>query len=141
EPTPAAIEIEGYLKGIAKALDADRAAAELARILRVPGTFNYKDKENIVPVAISEATEVSYALSEFDQWKIEVKQTENRHINFTGSCPSVDIQGFNLSSAIMALIMEGWCGKDYRSRSEADQAAITALITKGATHDEIQTIF
>ena len=41
EPTPAAIEIEGYLKGIAKALGADRAAAELARILRVPGRFNY----------------------------------------------------------------------------------------------------
>ena len=41
EPIPAAIEIEGYLKGIAKALGADRAAAELARILRVPGRFNY----------------------------------------------------------------------------------------------------
>src|SRR5262245_3268716 len=35
ETTLASIEIEGYLKGIAKALGADRAAAELARILRV----------------------------------------------------------------------------------------------------------
>ena len=41
ETTLASIEIEGYLKGIAKALGADRAAAELARILRVPGRFNY----------------------------------------------------------------------------------------------------
>ena len=89
EPTLASIEIEGYLKGITKALAADRAAAELARVLRVPGTFNYKDKPNIVPVAISEITEVTYALSEFDQWKIEVRQTEKRHINFTGSCPNV----------------------------------------------------
>ena len=41
----------------------------------------------------------------------------------------------------MELIKEGWCGKDYGSRSEADEAAITALITKGATHDEIQSVF
>src|SRR5262245_55625666 len=141
EPTPAAIEIEGYLKGIAKALDADRAAAELARILRVPGTFNYKDKENIVPVAIREVTEVSYALSEFDPWKMEVRQIEKRHINFTGSCQNVDVRRFNLSPKIMKLITEGWCGTDYGSRSEADQATITALIAKSATHDEIQTIF
>lgn len=43
QPVAASMEIEGYLKGITKALRADPAAAELARVLRVPGTFNHKD--------------------------------------------------------------------------------------------------
>src|SRR5262249_16814523 len=72
EPVPASIETDGYLKGIAKALGADRAAAELARVLRIPGTFNYKGSENVVPVVISDITDVRYSLTDFDPWKIEV---------------------------------------------------------------------
>lgn len=141
EPVPASIEIEGYLKGITKALGADRAAAELARVLRLPGTFNYKDNENVVPVLISEMTETRYSLSDFNPWKIELRQTGKRHINFTNSCPNVDIQKFNLSAKIIELITEGWREKGYPSRSEADEAVIVALLTKRATYDEIRAVF
>src|SRR5262249_21331143 len=141
EPVPASIETDGYLKGIAKALGADRAAAELARVLRIPGTFNYKGSENVVPVVISDITDVRYSLTDFDPWKIEVRQTGKRHINFTNSCSNVDIQKFNLSNKIMELITEGWCGKGYPSRSEADEAVIVALLTEGATYEEIRAVF
>lgn len=39
------VKIESYLKSLATALHGDSAAAELARILRLPGTFNYKNAE------------------------------------------------------------------------------------------------
>src|SRR5262245_19911338 len=48
EPIAATLDVEAYLKGISKALRADAAAAELARVLRVPATFNYKNKEKIM---------------------------------------------------------------------------------------------
>jgi len=44
--------IEAHLKALASALGADQSAAELARILRVPGTFNLKDPSAPVPVTI-----------------------------------------------------------------------------------------
>lgn len=44
--------VEGYLKALATALGADLQSAELARILRVPGTKNHKDPGNLLPVQI-----------------------------------------------------------------------------------------
>lgn len=44
EPVEAIPEIiEPYLKGLARRYNGDTSSAELARLLRVPGTFNYKD--------------------------------------------------------------------------------------------------
>ena len=44
--------IEAHLKTLASALGADRQVAELARVLRLPGTFNVKDPSAPVPVTI-----------------------------------------------------------------------------------------
>lgn len=58
--------IEAHLKALAFALGGDRQVAELARILRLPGTHNVKDPAAPVPVTI-EAFEPDrqYSLSEF----------------------------------------------------------------------------
>jgi len=46
--------VEGYLRGLAKALKGDLKAAEIARVLRIPGTANIKDPAAPVPAAIIE---------------------------------------------------------------------------------------
>jgi len=63
------VRVERYLRGLADTLGADRSAAELARILRVPGTFNLKDRENPKPVTIVESNpDRRYNLQDFDDW-------------------------------------------------------------------------
>jgi hypothetical protein len=47
---PEGLEVEKHLKGIAKALRADPAAAELARVLRVPGTYNHKNGDKVLVI-------------------------------------------------------------------------------------------
>jgi hypothetical protein len=61
------IRVEAFLKAISKALNADSASAELARVLRIPGTFNHKDPKNPKPVDIleSDATR-QYGLPDFE---------------------------------------------------------------------------
>jgi hypothetical protein len=58
--------VEGVLKSLARALGADGASAELARVLRVPGTLNFKDPSNPVRVTIIDADPGRlYELSDF----------------------------------------------------------------------------
>lgn len=47
-------KIESYLKGVANAIGGDSQAAELARILRIPGSKNLKDPLAPLPVKIIE---------------------------------------------------------------------------------------
>lgn len=65
------LEIEGYLKGITESLHGDRSAAEIARILRVPGTFNYKYGDKIL-VTLRDDNGLRYNLHDFDNWHVEV---------------------------------------------------------------------
>jgi len=59
--------IEAHLKALASALGADPSAAELAHILRVPGTFNLKDPSAPVPVTVIHCEpERQYNLGDFD---------------------------------------------------------------------------
>ena len=46
------VRVETHLKGLAKALGADSSSAELARVLRLPGTFNHKQPDNPKKVEI-----------------------------------------------------------------------------------------
>ncbi|MCH9031215.1 MAG: AAA family ATPase [candidate division Zixibacteria bacterium] len=62
-------KLESYLKALATALNADPSAAELARILRLPGTFNYKDPVKPLPVRIIQINpEQQCNLDDFDQF-------------------------------------------------------------------------
>ena len=136
----ARIEIEGYLKGLTNALSGDPSAAELARILRVPGTINYKFGER-VPITCIKLSSRRYELKDFKQWWVEVTKTEKQPVNFTNAFPQVNVNDLRLSHRITKLISTGWSGIPYKSRSEADQAVITALVRVGATNDQIRTIF
>lgn len=47
-PLPADLAVEKYLKVIAKRLNADAATTDVSRVMRLPGTFNYKFGEKIL---------------------------------------------------------------------------------------------
>ena len=142
EPVAASLEIECYLKGIRNELGADPAATQIAQLMRVPGTFNHKNKDAVVLVELVESNDKRYVLSDFDRWKIDGQhQRNNRKVNFTDSIVDVDIYNFGLSTKIINLIKGDWRQYGYQSRSEADQAVVTALLAKGANDDEIRAIF
>ncbi len=63
-------KIESILRGIAQALQSDSSVAELARILRIPGTVNYKNGQK-KPVKIVQWTDQEYNLSDFEDFAIE----------------------------------------------------------------------
>jgi len=61
------VRVEGFLKRLAIVLGADRNAAEIARVLRLPGTYNLKDPSKPVPVTIFQLEEgLQYNLSDFE---------------------------------------------------------------------------
>lgn len=68
-------KIENILKGLASHLNGDMASAEIARILRAPGTKNRKDKNNPVDVTIEEWGEQEYNLSDFENYSQAAKTT------------------------------------------------------------------
>jgi hypothetical protein len=142
DPVPASLEIECYLKGIAKELCADPAAAEISHVMRIPGTYNYKNKDNVVAAKIMEVNDLRYTISDFEQWKIATQhQHSNTKVEFTESTIDVDIYKFGVSTKIINLIKGEWRRHGYESRSEADQAVVTALLAKSATYDEVRAIF
>jgi putative DNA primase/helicase len=84
-----------------------------------------------------------YTLEDFLPWKLD-SETElaPEKISFSAELPKVELERFKLSEKIEGLILEGWQGNSgYRSRSEADQAVVVALLSNGATEDEIRAVF
>jgi hypothetical protein len=77
EPIEATTEIEGYLKGIARALKADMSVTEIARCLRVPYTYNYKYKPPR-PATIESFLQKRYTLKDFEKF-IEKGQSVDTH--------------------------------------------------------------
>jgi hypothetical protein len=63
--------LESYLKGLATALNGDPASAELARVLRIPATYNHKDTK-AVPVKIEIMNlDRRYDLTDFDPFLLK----------------------------------------------------------------------
>lgn len=78
EPEEARPEVEAYLNGLANSFQGDRSSAELARILRVPGTLNskYDPKREVTIIKLD--SDVRYNLSDFDIFKIEKTGLEQK---------------------------------------------------------------
>lgn len=66
-------EVEGVLSGLAKTLGGDPAVCEIARVFRLPESFNVKDPENPIPVRVKYfSPRLRYALSDFEKFRIPV---------------------------------------------------------------------
>ena len=66
-------EIEGVLSGLAKVLNGDPAVCEIARVFRLPESFNVKDPENPIPVKVKYfSPRLRYTLSDFEKFRVPV---------------------------------------------------------------------
>lgn len=71
------VKIKSYLKQLAKFLNGDPTVAEIARVMRVPGTYNLKNPTSPLPVRIIEIEpNRRYNLSTFDDWLPALEQQE-----------------------------------------------------------------
>lgn len=120
--------IKEMTRKLAKLFNSDPAVAECSRIMRLPGTFNCKDKENIVPCVVLDGT---------DWGNIKVYDTAElyEYLNKEVMLPPV--------SKLISVIIENGQSKGglFKSRSERDFAVVCELIKTGHTQDEIFNIF
>ncbi|GEM_PF-1067983 len=77
---PEAIEnpefIEGYLAGLTKELKGDPAVCELARVFRLPGSFNVKEPKNPIEVKVKFFNpRERYRLSDFERFRVELPES------------------------------------------------------------------
>lgn len=132
--------IEGYIAGLARFLGGD-AVQDLSRLLRMPGTINWKT-EPIECRIVSFNPERRFQLSDFQPYWIAAGHGIVEEITFSAELPDIDVEDTNITERMKDLAICGFhegCG--YKSRSEADQAVITALVAGGHGDDEIKAIF
>jgi len=142
-------ELESINKYFLNQLGGDKGTHNLDRVLRIPGTYNFKLADNPRKVRVVQKDGPVYDIDDFKDFiNIEDpkrkdtndrKKSESRK-NESSSTWDGDIEKLAVSDRIKDLIKNG---KDdtYSSRSEADQAVITALVHKGVSDSDIKTIF
>ena len=136
--------LENVNRALMDGVKADSGTHNINRILRVPGTFNFKLPQNPRPVDIVLDSGPTYDLETFKPFmnfksKPKVKKTPVSALPDSSEWDQ-DIFSLPVSDKIKSLIVSGNDGS-YSSRSEADQAVITALVNKGIGFDKIKTIF
>ncbi len=137
--SPKAKHIQDVLAGIAKAIGGDHTT-DLARLLRVPGTFNRKDQRNGKAPVLTTLVECErarrYSLVTFEPWKITSAETAKRQQIATMPLrkphkASPD-QADKLSDYIAAASSAA-----KGSRSEADFAVCCYAVRHGIAKDEV----
>jgi P4 family phage/plasmid primase-like protien len=141
--------LENINKALSLKLGGDPGTHNIDRVLRVPGTFNFKSPDNPRPVTLISNTHKRYAYEDFQSF-IEAAAMDTKMNEFlkdaeikpiTQSEPSlIDIDQMPISDRIKFLIMNGK-DRTYVSRSEADMAVISALVNKGVSETDIKQIF
>jgi hypothetical protein len=81
---------ESILRGLAEELKGDITVAEIARIMRMPGTMNVKDINHPIPCQILKITDKKYVIEDFEKYKVNVEYTKaNLDYDFVPS-PSIE---------------------------------------------------
>jgi len=133
--------LESINKSLTLALGGDPGTQDISRILRVPGTFNYKNPDHPRPVSLIKASEQKYDILDFTALvKNEIKGNYQSICLSTFEANWQEVDNLPVSERIKFLIKNGNDGA-YLSRSEADMAVITALVNKGVSEDKIKEVF
>jgi putative DNA primase/helicase len=141
--------LESINKELSIELGGDAGTQNLDRVLRAPGTYNFKDPGNPRKVEIISDSGPKYGRDSFDYLIAPVKNEKEKSQQIPESnSPNVQkgitwnksIEDLPVSGRIKSLILHGNDGT-YISRSEADMAVITALVNKGVDKGAIGEIF
>lgn len=134
--------IENILKNINETIGGDSGTHDISRILRLPNTYNTKDRNNPKKVEIVKfKPDLRYGITDFKNYKEPDRIIDKKEIiHFSDNLPQVDIEKINISPEIKTLIIDGNNGK-YPSRSEADQSVVNALVKAGYDENTIKAIF
>jgi len=159
--------LENINKAIIKMLNGDYGTKDITRILRVPGSINFKptDDGKFRDCTIENISDKYYSLEQMqDLTKDYVADTKAKSQPKTksrkqekpispvpsateNSSPShfnsgVDVNCLNISQATRAMILSGKanCNK-FESRSEFDLSVILALVTNAINDETIRNIF
>ena len=138
--------LENINRAIMAAVKADGGTQNINRILRVPGTFNFKIPHNPRPVTVIIDSGPTYDLDVFKHFMDFQPESKKKKVPIS-AVPKPDssdwdknISSLPVSAKIKSLINSGNDGS-YPSRSEADQAVTTALVNKGMDFNDIKAIF
>jgi len=142
-------EVESVLNGLIAEFKGDTGTGDITRILRVPDTKNWKDRNNPkLTKVIKLEPSLKYSLADFEAYKLEEeekitasKTAKGPSLTITGTLPEVNLTNKNILSRVIILVREGDRPGYYTSRSERDQAIITELLLKGLTDLEIKAVF
>lgn len=140
--------IELINKTLTAKLGGDSGTHDISRVLRVPGTFNFKLDNNPREVTTVVNNGPNYNFDDFSEFMQPPdepgKKSDHENIMNAGQATKSSwdnkISNLPVSDKIKYLIIRGNDGS-YLSRSETDQAVITALVTKGMNELDIKAIF
>jgi hypothetical protein len=134
-------KIEGILKGIAEKLRSDHAT-DLSRCMRIPETYNNKDKIPIKAEIIEFNFDLDrYNISDFEKYyipKVSVDTTKQMvEIKSPPKITAEDLKKYNLPKWVEEAITQGF---EY-TPSHLDISIMMELLKKGLSDDEIYAIY
>jgi len=138
--------LESINKNLSQKLGGDPGTHDISRVLRVPGTFNFKMAENPRPVTLLSNTHQKYTYEDFKQLisleklKLANNNTDKQSQIIKPFQQVFDMDALPISEKMKKLIKHGNDGS-YNSRSEVDMAVITVLVNKGFDETQIKQIF
>lgn len=126
--------IEGYIAGMRKLLGGD-AVRDLSRLLRLPGTTNWKYPDHPVECHVDYLDpRHRFDLSHFDAYRVDIKQPGRTETIEITEVPPIPVSKLRVSGTIKNLILHP---PDKGERSEAAWAVMQALIEAGYSDSEI----
>jgi hypothetical protein len=120
---------------------------DLARVLRLPGTWNRKPGLEPIPVrVIEEDLGCRYSPDEFEPYLLDVDWSRRNRgtvaaVQLPEDLPKVDIDGLLIRDRIKRLVREGANPERHASRSEAQWAALTGLVEDEQDDTTIAALF
>jgi len=147
--------LENVNKALSQFLHGDPGTHDISRVLRIPGTCNFKNPDNPRSVEIVSIVAATYSfddfsdlLSAFENEPVKPKTKLDKQVPsnpkqenaYPQAISALDIDQLPISEKIKSLILYG-NDSSYPSRSEADMAVIMSLIHKGLSENEIRHIF
>lgn len=134
------------VRGLAKLIGGDTNVADAARVMRIPGTSNYKRGDDGVAVTLVDETDDTYTLQQFVDAGVEevarVADTGPAPVTLDGGKVLTRDASLKIGSQMLALLdTTSDHGMEYGSGSEADFAVICALLRSGHSAADVAATF